>query len=138
MKNFFSRLSERFRIFMYGRYGVDPLSNFLSKAGLVMLFLSLIKPLSFLYIFALATELWAIFRSLSKNHEKRSREYQVYLEYEAKVKKHFRLRKRMWTERKEFRYFKCPGCKIHLRVPKGKGSITITCPHCKKEITRKT
>lgn len=138
MKNFFHNLNERFKIFMYGRYGVDPLSNFLAKSGLIMLFLSLIKPFNFLYIFALTAEVWAIFRSLSKNSEKRSREYRVYLECEEKVKKHFRLRKKMWTERKEFRYFKCSGCRIYLRVPKGKGNITITCPHCKKEITKKT
>ena len=31
---------------------------------------------------------------------------------------------------KEHRYFKCPNCGQYLRVPRGKGRITVTCRGC--------
>ena len=31
---------------------------------------------------------------------------------------------------KEHVYFKCPGCGQQLRVPRGKGKITVTCRGC--------
>ena len=30
----------------------------------------------------------------------------------------------------EYKFFTCPGCRNHLRVPRGKGKIQITCPKC--------
>ena len=31
---------------------------------------------------------------------------------------------------KEHRYFKCPNCGQYLRVPRGKGKITVNCRNC--------
>lgn len=36
------------------------------------------------------------------------------------------------------KYMKCPHCKAQLRLPKGKGKISVTCPVCKKEFVKKT
>lgn len=32
----------------------------------------------------------------------------------------------------------CPKCTTRLRLPKGKGKLTITCPNCKNEFKSKT
>ena len=36
------------------------------------------------------------------------------------------------------RYYKCPECGKKLRVPKGKGKISITCPQCGNKFIKKT
>ena len=43
-----------------------------------------------------------------------------------------------WLDRKTHRYFRCPQCRATVRVPKGKGQIRITCPHCKHQFIKKT
>lgn len=32
----------------------------------------------------------------------------------------------------------CPSCGNKLRIPKGKGKIRITCPHCKQQFIQQT
>ena len=38
---------------------------------------------------------------------------------------------------KQYRFFDCPNCKAHLRVPRGSGNITITCNKCGTKFDRK-
>lgn len=35
------------------------------------------------------------------------------------------------------KYFLCPNCKQTVRVPRGRGQITITCPKCKQKFDKK-
>lgn len=136
MKRWLQRLRGKMQAWMYGRYGIDELSNFLSIAVLVCVFISLFIPL--LYPIALIMLIWSMFRSFSRNLEKRQKERETYLKYTGKVKQSFKRRKNMWRDRKTHRYYKCPSCKNWLRVPKGKGHIEITCPVCKGKMIRKT
>ena len=39
---------------------------------------------------------------------------------------------------KAHRYFKCPNCSQYLRVPRGKGKITVTCRSCKASFQEKS
>ena len=41
-----------------------------------------------------------------------------------------RTAKKMWKGRKTTAYLKCPNCGQMLRVPRGKGRITVTCRGC--------
>ena len=45
--------------------------------------------------------------------------------------------KRRFSERKEYRFYRCPVCKKELRVPRGKGKIRIKCP-CGNAFTKRT
>ena len=136
MKRWLQRLGEKMRAWMYGRYGYDELSKFLSIIALVCIFLSLFVPL--LYPIALIALIWSMFRGFSRNIEKRQKEREAYLKFTGNLKQSFKRRKNMWRDRKTHRYYKCPSCKNWLRVPKGKGQIEITSPVCKGKLTRKT
>lgn len=39
---------------------------------------------------------------------------------------------------KLIKYLKCPHCHQYLRVPKGKGEITVTCPSCHQQFDQRT
>ena len=39
---------------------------------------------------------------------------------------------------KVYRYFKCPHCRQSIRVPRGRGRISITCPKCGTSFIKKS
>ena len=121
---------------MYGRYGVDQLGNFLFIAYIVLFVLSLFIP--FLSLPAYVLVIFCLFRMFSKQHYKRSLENQFYLEKTTGIRKFFNRQKNRWIYRKTHKYLKCPHCHQYLRVPRGKGEITITCPKCHKQFDNRT
>ena len=121
---------------VYGRYGYDELSKLLSIVSLVLLIFSFLLPILLLPAWGLM--LWCTYRAFSKKIEKRRKERDVYLRFLGKRKKKSLLRKNKKRDRKTHRFFKCKKCKAVLRVPKGKGSITITCPKCQNLFNKKT
>ena len=114
---------------MYGRYGNDQLNTCLVAAYLILYLLYMVTGLDLLYWVSLVVIVVAIFRLLSRNHAKRRAENSKFLQAEEPVVKWYRLRKTIWKD-KEHCYFKCPSCGQQLRVPKGKGRITVTCRGC--------
>lgn len=136
MKKWFQKLNGKMQTWMYGRYGYDELNRFLSIASLVLIVLSLFMPI--LYLFAMAALIWSVFRTYSRNLEKRRYEREKYLRLKTKFVQFFKLRKNMFRDRKTHRYYKCPNCGVYLRVPRGRGEIEISCPKCRGKITKKT
>ena len=116
--------------FMYGRYGTDRLSMVILIAGLVSSLLSsFIRRFPFNVIFLLLSYglmIWAIFRTMSRNTYKRYQENRRFLQFFERLKD------------RQHRYFECPKCHQTVRVPRGKGKISITCPRCKEKFIRKT
>jgi predicted phosphohydrolase len=39
---------------------------------------------------------------------------------------------------RDHRYFDCPRCRQRVRVPRGKGKISISCPKCHEKFVKKT
>lgn len=115
--------------FLYGRYGSDQLNIFLLGAYLVLLLLSTLPGLAVLELIALALMVWSLFRILSRNYAARRAENAKFLKMAGPVIRWYRLRRTILRD-KEHRYFKCPNCGQQLRVPKGKGKITVTCRGC--------
>lgn len=138
MKKWFQNLGRKMQTWMYGRYGFDELSQAMSVAALTCLVFSWIPNLQVLSFLGLVLWIGILVRGYSRNLAKRQRERTAYLRFTGKIKSWFSLKKRARKERKTHRYFKCSQCKKTLRVPKGKGKIKITCPHCHKEIVRNT
>ena len=117
---------------MYGRYGVDELSMALIITSLIIMVILGWLP-GVLKIFSLSAYIPMaiyIFRTFSKNIFKRQAEYYKYLSFKKSVISRFKKYEKRIKDSKTHKYFKCPNCHQELRVPKGNGKITITCPKC--------
>lgn len=116
--------------FMAGRYGTDRLNMVILCTGLFVSLLSVwSKSVKWDLIFMLLSYglmIWAIWRSLSRNTYARYQENRKFLQFFDRLK-----------DRKN-KYFDCPKCHQMMRVPRGKGKISITCPRCKEKFIRKT
>lgn len=131
---------EKIRLFMQGRYGNDQLNIFLTLCGCVAtLLLTLLVPYRFSYLRSLGTVFYivALIRMLSKNFPKRQKENARFMEISEPWRKYI-FKKIGQYQDKEHRYYNCPQCHRTLRVPKGKGKINITCPHCQRQFKKKT
>ena len=69
--------------------------------------------------------IWSMFRMYSRNIEARRRENAAFLRFFSRL-----------TD-KQYRYFRCPGCRQVVRVPRGKGKINIRCPKCSRQFIKK-
>ncbi|MGI6160434.1 MAG: zinc finger domain-containing protein [Christensenellales bacterium] len=126
------------RRFMYGRYGQDHLNRFLSIVALIILVASMITRSSILNTLALIILIFNIFRMFSRNLEKRRQENMAYIRLRGKVMSFFNGFKSRMAQRNTHRFYKCPSCRQQLRVPKGKGRISIRCPKCQTSFEKKT
>lgn len=138
IKKWLRSLGSKAQSFMYGRYGYDELSQFLSKAALICVIAGLFGYSGFFCGLAMALYLITMFRMYSKNTAKRQQERDFYLRKTRPVRDWNALQKRKFADRKTHRFYQCSQCKTSLRVPKGKGKIKIRCPKCGAEIIKKT
>lgn len=125
------------RRFMYGRYGGDPLNLFLLGLSLLLYFLDLFLHLPFLYVLYLLCIVLALCRTLSRNYARRRAENAKFMAVAGPAIRWIKLRRTIHRD-KEHRYFKCPNCGQQLRVPRGKGKITVTCRSCGVSFEEKT
>ena len=130
LRQFTAKLSAGLRNFMMGRYGTDRLNMVILSVGLAASLLSVIlrAPVMDLVLFVLSYGMmfWAIFRTLSRTTYKRYQENRKFLQLVGRIKD------------REHRYFDCPKCRQMVRVPRGKGKISITCPRCREKFVKKT
>ncbi len=128
--NFIQRL-------LYGRYGWDQLNFFLTGVALILYLLDLFLDASPLYILYLLCILAVLFRVLSRNYARRRAENAKFLTVAGPAIRWIKLQRTIHRD-KEHRYFKCPNCGQQLRVPRGKGKVTITCRNCGVSFDEKT
>ena len=131
-------MRQKFQQFMSGRYGADQLSRLLMVITLVVLVLSMFRPLRLLYIVAMVLLVYTYFRMFSRNVEKRYAENQKYLNWKYRLVVKKDQQKKRWAQRKTYHFYKCPNCRQTVRVPRGKGKICITCPKCRTEFIKKS
>lgn len=136
-------MREKLQRFMLGRYGGDELGKALNVMALVCLvismFVSKISALNLLlYWGGFGLLIYTCYRMFSKNVAKRYEENQKYLNFRYRAVAKWDAKKKRFAQRREYRFFRCPGCKQNVRVPRGRGKICITCPRCKQEFIRKS
>lgn len=130
--------------FMQGRYGVDQFSNFLMKLFigefiLYFLFRKLVPGFSLaMYYLSLATLIYTYYRIFSKNIYKRASENQNFLNKTSNIRRKINAQKSILKQKKIYRIYKCPTCKQKVRVPKGKGKISIHCPKCNTDFIKRS
>lgn len=117
------------RRFMYGRYGNDHLNMFLLVLYLLLQGFFVSTSFEPFYWSSTAAAILLLFRLLSRNIHRRQEENSKFLKLIRPMVSWVRL-KRAQRRDKDHCYFKCPNCGQHLRVPKGKGRITVTCRSC--------
>ncbi len=126
------------RKFMMGRYGVDQLSVGLLFLSFLMSIIFYFFPVGLLNYLVYVPFIVFLLRVLSKNHAARRKENMAFLKVWNPIAAWFNKKRNRATTYKTYRYYKCPGCKQEVRVPKGKGKIRITCPKCRLEFIKKT
>jgi len=124
--------------FMYGRYGMDQLSRNLSLICLVLLIITMFVRNNVIYMIALVGIVYTYFRVFSRNISRRSEENEKYLKFHYKVVGKLNKIKFRIMDSKTHRIFRCPSCSQKIRVPRGKGKISIKCPKCRIEFIKKT
>ncbi|MCI7473783.1 MAG: hypothetical protein MSB10_08925 [Clostridiales bacterium] len=118
-----------FRKLMYGRYGSDHLSFFLLFLYVVLIFISALPHMAWISWLALAVLFWDLFRMFSRRMDRRRAENARFLTLFGPFIRWFKMRRTIRRD-KDHRYFKCPNCGQYLRVPRGKGKITVNCRNC--------
>lgn len=132
------KLKIRFQRFMVGRYGVDKLSTYLLYGGLaIVLFFNLLNW-SIGGLLGWAAIILGYYRTFSRNRTKRYQENQKFLTFKRRIDNKWKKQRKKFQERKIYKYYACPNCHKKLRVPRNKGKITITCPHCREKFIKKT
>lgn len=132
------RFRERMTRFMYGRYGMDQLSRMINYVSFALLIITLFTNSSLIYMLALAGIIYSYYRAFSRNISRRYSENQAYLKVKYDILRKFNNYKLRLKDQKTHRIFKCPSCAQKIRVPRGKGRISIKCPKCRIEFTRKS
>ena len=113
---------------MTGRNGADNLSRAVSVVVIVLLVVSLFfhgDAARALWILAVLGMVYVYFRMFSRNVYKRRDENAKYL-------------RERWSQRRDYKFFRCPSCRTLLRVPKGKGKIKVVCRKCGNSFIKKT
>ena len=134
---FFTRLRMWFIRFMTGRNGVDILAYHALWASLILSLISMFDPTRITSLLSSTLMVYMLFRVLSRNISKRQAEnarYTLFYEKVSKEVKQFFLRLKGM---KEYKYFRCPGCRNRLRMKRGAGEKQITCPVCRHQFTKK-
>ena len=135
MKKFLSKAAQKLRTFFYGRNGFDDLAKHTLIAAVIVCLLTGFIPQGIVrLIFSLLSwglMIYAYYRILSKNIYKRVAENKRYVGS-------INMTKTRWHQRKTHRFYRCPKCKTWLRVPKGRGKITITCVKCATKFDKRS
>ena len=115
--------------FMAGRYGQDRLNITLLVVGCVLCFVQMFVPSGVGFVLTILSEallILSLFRCFSRNTNKRYNENRKLLLMIDRIKD------------RDHRYYACPKCRQTVRVPRGKGKISITCPKCREKFIKKT
>lgn len=130
-------MKEKIYRFMQGRYGNDTLNNVLMVLCIFCLFLQILVKGYILEIIGLLFWGLAVYRMFSKNIYKRYHENQKFMQWIAPLKR----MKTLHEKRKQdpsHKYYRCPSCHQIVRLPKGHGTVIVTCPKCQKQFEKRT
>lgn len=124
--------------FMIGRYGIDKLSTYLLYGGLAVVVLFNLLNWEIVGLLGWAAIILGYYRTFSRNRTKRYQENQKFLTFTRQLVREWNNTRNKFYQRKVYKYYSCPNCKKELRVPRNKGKINITCPHCHERFIKKT
>lgn len=132
------KFNERLQRMMVGRNGPDEFARLFIWIALVLLVVSLfIGDGTARAVFSgamIGCLVYCYVRMFSRNIAARSRENRAYVNFRMRACEPFsKILARIRDQRtygKDYRFYRCERCGQRLRVPKGKGSVKVTCPKC--------
>ena len=136
--SFFQRLKMSLARFMQGRHGTDNLGMFTLITGLACSLLGSFTRLGLLSLIGFILYIITLFRMFSRNHEKRMAENRKYIELTSGWKTKLSQFIKRTKNRRDYKYFKCPNCKVLLRMKRGSGEKDITCVRCGFQFKQKS
>ena len=135
---FLQRIKQALSSFMIGRHGPDNLGMFTLFTGLAFSLIGSFTNIGLLSLLGMVLYIWTVFRMLSRNNEKRIVENRRYIELTSGWKTKISQFVRRMKNRRDYKYFKCPNCKVLLRMKRGSGEKDITCVRCGHQFKQKS
>ena len=132
-------MKDKIKNYLQKMYGV----GFLSKTMIVVaLILSLInlkfKNRVIEVITMILIVYFGIFRVFSVNKYQRMVENKKFAKAVKPMTDFFEKYKIRALNSKDKKYIKCPNCKKEMKIPRNKGKIKVTCPHCGHKFVKKS
>ncbi len=120
---------------------MDRLNKILAAAAVILWLVSRflsggLRTLAF-YLFLFFAGI-CIYRALSRNLARRSEENQRLEQWARTLRDGSETLNRRKEQRAEYKIFKCPGCGMKMRVPRGQGKVRVTCRQCGAIFEKKT
>ena len=131
-----TRISMWLARFLSGRNGMDNIAWHGMWAGVILYMFSPFLGIA-ANLLSLALLLYAAWRMLSRNVSARRSENTRYIQFNERIRRSVSQFFARLKGRKTHKYFRCPGCKNRLRMKRGSGEKTITCPVCRHQFTQK-
>ena len=132
-------MKDKIKNYLQKVYGVD----FFSKTMIVFaLILSLINLKFKNRVIEIITMIlivyFGIFRVFSVNKYQRMIENKKFAKAVKPMTDFFEKYKIRALNSKDKKYIKCPNCKKEMKIPRNKGKIKVTCPHCGHKFVKKS
>lgn len=131
-------MRRKFSQMMQGKYGNDELNRTLMVVSMGCLAVSLITKWNAFYMIGVILLICSYFRMFSRNFPKRTNENRIYKQMTNRLVSIFAKKKKRLSEKKKYRFFRCPSCHQEVRVPRGKGKISISCPKCRTQFIKRS
>ncbi len=126
------------RRMMYGRYGSDQLNVAMLVLSIALLLVSRLLRIRIFYWLSFILLVLCYLRMFSRNITRRHEENQKFLRHWFQMRERWYWMTDNLRDCRTHRHFKCRNCGQKLRVPRGRGKVSITCPRCGNQFLGKT
>jgi predicted SprT family Zn-dependent metalloprotease len=130
-------MREKLYTFMQGRYGVDTLNMVLMAGSIVVLVINMFVGHFILSVIGYILWLAVVFRMFSRQIYKRNKENEKFMNLLLPYTRW----KTLQQKRKQdptHKYYRCSSCHQIVRLPRGHGTVVVTCPKCHKQFSKRT
>lgn len=132
-------MKDKIKNYLQKVYGVDFFSKTMIVFALILSFINLkFKNRVIEIITMILIVYFGIFRVFSVNKYQRMIENQKFAKAVKPMTDFFEKYKIRATNSKDKKYIKCPNCKKEMKIPRNKGKIKVTCPHCGHKFVKKS
>lgn len=142
MKRLVKWLLDLWTRFMEGRYGLDGLSGlYLCISSALVACVMNMEPGKVRILTGIGAALLAgygLYRCFSKDRQKHQQQWDDFESGFEELDYKMSLRIGVWKIRHSYRYIRCKSCGHRFRVSRNREKHTVSCPNCKKKISRRT